>query len=824
MHQAAVVRNLRLSFFGNAKDNQIKRETLSIPEFIEALTRDPELVPVPADASENELKAIKEGTELVFPGSFAPDAQSRSKGSVDKIECMFLDFDGSDKQGLTPEQAEALFLWLENTEYLHVSYNSFSSGFCTPNEKLRVVLFFERPVTPDEFTRTWIRIASELPVAPDPTCKQAHRCYFTPRIAAQHKNLYQSSADGFRLLRVPSGLNLNEVDLRRQGRDWDKELQTCEDKYQTMISAAFRFGVQSAQAGKSKQESLNEIWARIKNHLSVNRVSAPVRSWTSAERSARGCAAAGFDRGLEEKNEAPSAPSEFVATAKQLAKATRELTVEIKNVTRDPRGALSGAAFRLGRFVPHVLTEARVRRELLKAATQAEQDFINAGEADPIVTVGIAAGSQKPLFVRGAGWRSRLHYDENDIPTASEINAKTVFEFHPEMAGKLRYHVREAAAVLTDSPPWDNQHAEFPAAVDTPDGYDAARWLAGSDVLGKAIPPIAAREALIAVAQQDPFDPFKEWLLGLNWDGVPRLDTWLQRFARAEDSRFTGLVSAKFLIGAVARTMQPNAKVDSVLVLVGPERRGKSLLLQTLAGPGFFTDELQDITNKDAHLLMERFVIVEIAELDKLMLWDDSQVKSFITAQAVQIRAAYARVARLVQRRAVLAASTNEYEFLKSATGNRRFWPVLTESFCDLAGCAREREQLWAEARARFDLGECWWFENEADYLEAEEKQEQARVKDEMEHDLDFLEGKRPSCNNMFGVSDGVVWFNDQFEDDGKGRFMWVTNKQVCQRLGLDYLKKNEQMRVTKMLRARKWIGQQERFHGTMRRVYRRPI
>ena len=67
---------------------------------------------------------------------------------------------------------------------------------------------------------------------------------------------------------------------------------------------------------------------------------------------------------------------------------------------------------------------------------------------------------------------------------------------------------------------------------------------------------------------------------------------------------------------------------------------------------------------------------------------------------------------RLVEspRQCIFAGTVNHSTYLRDETGGRRFWPIACGRI-DVDGLARDRDQLWAEAKARFENGAVWWLE-----------------------------------------------------------------------------------------------------------------
>jgi predicted P-loop ATPase len=77
-----------------------------------------------------------------------------------------------------------------------------------------------------------------------------------------------------------------------------------------------------------------------------------------------------------------------------------------------------------------------------------------------------------------------------------------------------------------------------------------------------------------------------------------------------------------------------------------------------------------------------------------------SRQNAFLSRQVDRARMAYGRIVSEVPRQCVIVGTTNDLEYLRDTTGNRRFWPVRCQRF-DVSALHRDRDQLWAEAAAR---------------------------------------------------------------------------------------------------------------------------
>jgi putative DNA primase/helicase len=73
-----------------------------------------------------------------------------------------------------------------------------------------------------------------------------------------------------------------------------------------------------------------------------------------------------------------------------------------------------------------------------------------------------------------------------------------------------------------------------------------------------------------------------------------------------------------------------------------------------------------------------------------------------------RVRVPYGRVTEEHPRQSVFAGTTNRDDWQADDTGARRFWPVRC-GFLNHDWLRENREQLFAEAVARFRAGDDWW-------------------------------------------------------------------------------------------------------------------
>lgn len=198
------------------------------------------------------------------------------------------------------------------------------------------------------------------------------------------------------------------------------------------------------------------------------------------------------------------------------------------------------------------------------------------------------------------------------------------------------------------------------------------------------------------VAQDHSFHPVVEYLEGLEWDGVSRIETYLPGAADAYTRRVARLVAVQ----AVARALDPGVKVDNCLILTGRQGLGKSWFVETMARG--WTCTLGPIEGgglRDTVMAMTRSWITVADEGFAMKKADAEALKQFVTLTHDVIRLPYAKEHVKLPRRQVIWGTTNDAVFLRAQEGNRRFLIVEVAEKLDFGKYSDEYvNQVWAEA------------------------------------------------------------------------------------------------------------------------------
>jgi len=289
-------------------------------------------------------------------------------------------------------------------------------------------------------------------------------------------------------------------------------------------------------------------------------------------------------------------------------------------------------------------------------------------------------------------------------------------------------------------------------------------------------------ESVRTVGDRHQYSSLSEYLTGLVWDGEARLDRWLVDYAGCEDDEISRKLGSKFLIGAVARGMNPGSHVDSVLVFAEPRGgAGKTRIVRILGGK-WHSETPPPIGNKDALLQLAGIWFQEMGEMSAIRSARDIEaVKNYITTPVDTYRPPYGRCSISFPRSCVFIGTTNTERFMETA--DRRWWARKIVKPMHPDELIKARDQLFAEAVVRYLAGESWWL-SEADRNIQQESADEHRAADPWEsHVAEYVKGRRAVTSAMVLVS------------IGKDKGTWS---------------RHDEMRVTAVLRLLGWTSHRE--------------
>ena len=418
------------------------------------------------------------------------------------------------------------------------------------------------------------------------------------------------------------------------------------------------------------------------------------------------------------------------------------------------------------------VSEDKTVRVLLMRERQTEVDSMFAGVTDDPDDTDAAgeAGEESD------GWMAELEFDKRGNIKSTAKNIICILEKDPKLSGHLWHDDFTGFDLIRGGLPWDRKAKLWGNRDDAnlriymEEQYN----ITGKDKI---------KDAKDAVMTRHKVHPIREYLEGLRWDGVSRLDRLIIDYLGAEDTPLNRAMTRKHFTAAVSRVMRPGCKYDYCLILTGLEGIGKSTLLRVMGGL-WFSDSLTTMEGKLGMEQLRGAWIIELGELSGIKKSEVESVKSYISRQDDIYRAAYGTVVEKHPRQCVFCGTTNETYFLKGDTGNRRFWvikvlPDLRKHGDVKTAVEADRDQLWAEAVERWREGEPLYLRPD---LEAEARARQQEYNDDSDDPLRdllsvFLERRLPTDWASWDLQRRRAYFtqSDPLEAEGV-----VVRERVC--------------------------------------------
>lgn len=347
--------------------------------------------------------------------------------------------------------------------------------------------------------------------------------------------------------------------------------------------------------------------------------------------------------------------------------------------------------------------DSRVKAQLINDRTaQAAEDFGDIPEEET-----------KPT-----DWTKKLKFTEKGGIAQTIENVVLILQNDPKLTGCLAFNEMDHQIVARKPLPWRGVKGSS-QWIDADDAalrfyLEKFYGITGKDRIF---------DAVNVVAPQHSFHPVRDYLNGCTWDGVQRVETLLVDYLGAEDNDYTRAVTRKTLAAAVARVFRPGCKFDYMLTLRGRQGLGKSALIAKLGGD-WFSDTFTTLQGKDAYEQVQGVWIMEVGELAGMRKAEAETIKLYISKQTDRFRPAYGRRLQEFPRQCVFIGTTNETQFLRDTTGNRRFWIVDTpnEPTHDLWEelTPETVRRIWAEAMEIYKAGEKLYLPRELEAIARE--------------------------------------------------------------------------------------------------------
>ena len=391
-----------------------------------------------------------------------------------------------------------------------------------------------------------------------------------------------------------------------------------------------------------------------------------------------------------------------------------------------------------------------------------------------------------PPTVQGTetNWISALKRSDNGYYFKTIPNLKAILINDPALKDLFMYNEFSGEIEKGAVAPWDRYFMKQLSDNDLSKMrvYIAETWGIeyGKDTL---------LDVLQDVAELSSYHPIKSMIELSPWDGVPRAETIFSDYLGANNDLYMRTVARKWLAGAVARIYNPGVKFEIVPVITGKQGRGKSTLAQKLGGD-HFRDDLANLKSKDAKEFLKGSWIIELSELSAMRRTEMDEVKAFLSSTTDRYRPSYGRITVDIPRTCVFIGTSNDSEFLKDVTGNRRFYPIPIGQAPEKDVFTLDKDtvqQIWAEAYTFYQAGEELFVSKEIEAL-AENYRSDAESEDPIKTSIyQYLEILLPEDWETYNNERKRLYIqeimNNDYQHKGTVQRVRVTTREISSEL-----------------------------------------
>lgn len=326
-----------------------------------------------------------------------------------------------------------------------------------------------------------------------------------------------------------------------------------------------------------------------------------------------------------------------------------------------------------------------------------------------------------------------------------------------------------------------------------PSNFDSVVKVYFESVLGVAYSSQAMLDGMETFFSERSYNPVVEYMERAKekWDGRQRINRMLQVYLGADDIPLVSKIAQMWLVGAVAKVYDPYVKFDYVLDLVGGQGVGKTSLLQKLGGD-WYTDSVTDFSNKDNYDIMLKSLIVNDDEMVASNRMSFAETKAFISKTSLRYRKPYMKRTEEFAKNFILARTTNQKEYLKDKTGERRFLPVMANTSAQIKHPMEIEpetiEQIWGEAVTIYKSGVDLMFDEETED-ELNIYRERFMYRDEVELQvLEYLDMPVPKNWQNWSIQQQHQYTSKYFDnssdfEEGSKKLMKVSTREIMYNL-----------------------------------------